>query len=89
MHIVEDLIKRPDIEKFIKTSGTFDLCVSVLLKNIEQFIAIQNAIVAIPGVRKIQTDLQKITSSLPFPRSNMPTFEQMGLGLKSNYFNLY
>lgn len=72
--IVETLAKLPDIEKIIKTSGSFDVCIFVLIRNIEQFIAIQDEIAAISGIRKIHAVVQKITYPLPVPGSNMSTF---------------
>jgi DNA-binding Lrp family transcriptional regulator len=72
--IVEALAKIPDLEKIIKTSGSFDLCLFALIRNIEQFIAIQDKIAAIPDIRKINTVVQKITYPLPVPGSNMSTF---------------
>jgi len=72
--IVETLAKIPDLEKIIKTSGSFDVCLFALIRNIEQFIAIQDEIAAISGIRKIHAVVQKITYPLPVPGSNMSTF---------------
>ncbi|HDQ06613.1 MAG TPA: AsnC family transcriptional regulator [Candidatus Bathyarchaeota archaeon] len=72
--IIETLAKIPDLEKIIKTSGSYDVCLFAMIRNIEQFIAIQDKIVAISGIRKIHTVVQKITYSLPVPGSNMSTF---------------
>lgn len=72
--IVETLAKLPDIEKIIKTSGSFDVCIFALIRNIEQFITIQDEIAAISGIRKIHTVMQRITYPLPIPGSNMSTF---------------
>lgn len=72
--IVETLAKLPDLEKIIKTSGSFDVCLFALIRNIEHFTAIQDEINAIPGIRKIHTVVQKITYPLPVPGSNMSTF---------------
>jgi Lrp/AsnC family transcriptional regulator for asnA, asnC and gidA len=72
--IIETLAKIPDLEKIIKTSGSYDVCLFALIRNIEQFIAIQDEIAAISGIRKIHTVVQKITYPLPVPGSNMSTF---------------
>ncbi len=72
--IIETLAKIPDLEKIIKTSGSYDVCLFALITNIEQFIAIQDEIAAISGIRKINTVVQKITYPLPVPGSNMSTF---------------
>ena len=72
--IVETLAKLPDLEKIIKISGSFDVCLFALIRNIEQFIAIQDEIAHISGIRKINTVVQKITYPLPVPGSNMSTF---------------
>lgn len=72
--IVETLAKLPDLEKIIKTSGSYDVCLFALIRNIEQFIAIQDEIGAISGIRKIHTVVQKIAYPLPVPGSNMSTF---------------
>ena len=72
--IIETLAKIPDLEKIIKTSGSYDVCLFVLIKDIEQFVAIQDEIAAIPSIRKINTVVQQITYPIPVPATNKSTF---------------
>jgi len=72
-HILE-LAKIPNVNNVIKTSGNFDLLLSLMICNIQQLIAVQEKIASMPGLIDMQITLGKLFNVWPLPREFTSTF---------------
>lgn len=72
--IVDKLSLIPNVYLMIKTSGQFDLSVYSLIKDIEQFLDIQNRIAEIADISKSQTFIRPLKRMLPGPKEYISTF---------------
>ena len=57
--IIQTLSKIPDINIIIKTSGSFDYTISLLIRDIQQFVTTQEIIANMPGVKNMKTSYRK------------------------------
>lgn len=71
---VEALAKSPDVNFILKTSGSFDFKISMLIRDLKQLIAIQEEIANMPGVTNVEIDIAKAFSVWPLPREFISTF---------------
>jgi Lrp/AsnC family transcriptional regulator, regulator for asnA, asnC and gidA len=69
-----DLAKIPDVNFVIKTSGSFDVMLSLMICNIQQLIAVQEKIASMPGLIYMQITLGKLFNVWPLPREFTSTF---------------
>jgi Lrp/AsnC family transcriptional regulator, regulator for asnA, asnC and gidA len=69
-----ELAKIPNVNFLIKTSGNFDLLLSLMICNIQQLIAVQEQIASMPGLMDMQITLGKLFNVWPLPREFTSTF---------------
>lgn len=72
--IVENLCKIPDIVLIIQTSGSFDLLVEAMIKDLDHLLFLQDNITSMPGVAKNEMHLSRPTAVFPTPREYISTF---------------
>ena len=72
--IVESLAKIPDVTTIIKTSGDYDLQLTVMIRDTAEAFAIQEQIARICGITKIEATARKIPDSWPTPQQYISTF---------------
>jgi DNA-binding Lrp family transcriptional regulator len=72
--IIQALSKIPDINIIIKTSGSFDYMISLLIRDIQQFVATQEIIASMPGVTNMKTGVGKMFECWPIPREFISSF---------------
>jgi Lrp/AsnC family transcriptional regulator for asnA, asnC and gidA len=72
--VVESLSKIPNVSYLVKISGDYDLQVAALVRGIEEIYAINEEIIKIPCIGRIEADIRKITPSWPCPRQYISTF---------------
>ena len=71
---IEALARIPDINFIIKTSGGMDIMFSLLIKDINQFTAVQSQIANLTGVTKIEVAVEKMFCPWPLSREFISTF---------------
>ncbi len=72
--MVENLCKIPDIVLIIQTSGSFDLLVEAMIKDLDQLLFLQDNIASMPGVARNEMHLSRPTAVFPTPREYISTF---------------
>jgi len=72
--IIQALSKIPDINIIVKTSGSFDYMISLLIRDIQQFVATQEIITSMPGVTNMKTSVGKLFECWPIPREFISSF---------------
>ena len=72
--MVENLCKIPDIVLIIQTSGTFDLLVEAMIKDLDQLLFLQDNITNMPGVARSEMHLSRPNVFFPTPREYISTF---------------
>lgn len=72
--VVESLVEIPDIIIITQTSGEYDLQVTAMIRDISELFAIQDQIVRICGVTKIEATARKIPDKWPTPQQYISTF---------------
>ena len=68
------LSKIPDVIIVTRTSGDYDLQLTAMIRDVEQFFRLQEEIARTPGVTKIETSARKIPSNWPTQRQHISTF---------------
>lgn len=58
--IVDSLLKIPDLTLIIKQSGEYDMFVNFLIRDVEQFLAVQDELLSLPGLTKLDMRIVKI-----------------------------
>ncbi len=71
---IDVLSKTPDVNYLVKISGDYDLHIAVLVKDIEDIIGINEEIMKISNVGKIEVDLKKLPPIWPGLRQYITTF---------------
>ncbi len=71
---IENLSKIPNVSYIVKISGDYDLQVLVLVKEVEDIYAINDEIMKIPNIGKIEADIRKVLPKWPGPRQYISTF---------------
>jgi Lrp/AsnC family transcriptional regulator for asnA, asnC and gidA len=71
---IQSLCRIPDVVIIIKTSGDYDLQVTAIVRDVEQMIAIQDEIMKLPGIVKIEASARKIPLRWPSPKQYISTF---------------
>ena len=72
--MVENLCKIPDVVLIVQTSGSFDLLVEAMIKDLDQLLSVQDNITSMPGVTKCEMHLSRPTPVFPTPREYISTF---------------
>jgi Transcriptional regulators len=67
--VIKRLTEIKDTYLIIKTSGDYDIRVSVMLRNLEQFLSIRNEMESISGINRLEVNVGPV----PFP---LPTLSQ-------------
>ena len=70
---LEAFAKIPDVNFVIKTSGSFDFMISLMIRDTKQFIAIQEEITHMPCVANMEATLSKMFSPWPLTRELIST----------------
>ena len=68
------LSKIPDVIIVTRTSGDYDLQLTAMIRDVEQFFRLQEEIARTPGVTKIETSARKIPCNWPTQRQHISTF---------------
>jgi Lrp/AsnC family transcriptional regulator for asnA, asnC and gidA len=71
---VENLSNIPNVTYLVKISGDYSLQVVALVKEIEEIYAINEEIMKIPNIGKIEADIRKVPPRWPSPRQYISTF---------------
>lgn len=71
---VEAIAKIPDVNFILKTSGSFDFKISMLIKDLKQLVDIQEEIAAMPEVTNVEMAVAKAFSVWPVQREFISTF---------------
>jgi DNA-binding Lrp family transcriptional regulator len=75
--IVDKVSRIPNIISIMKTSGDYDLQIYAMVQDIGQLLYVQEQIVKIPGIRKIELEISRISEDWkkwPSPRQCISTF---------------
>jgi len=72
--IVESLSKIPNVTYILKISGDYDLQLAAIVKDIEEMYVINEEIMKIPNIGKIEADIRKIPRKWPGPKQYISTF---------------
>jgi Lrp/AsnC family transcriptional regulator for asnA, asnC and gidA len=72
--IVEKIAKIPGVAYLIKISGTYDLSVAALVKDCNDIIKINEEIVKIPNIKRMEATLRALRPRWPGPRQYISTF---------------
>jgi Lrp/AsnC family transcriptional regulator for asnA, asnC and gidA len=72
--VIKRLSAIRDTTHMIKTSGDYDLIVSVMTKDIDQLLAVHKEIAFIAGLTRLETTLYPIFAPFPSPREYITTF---------------
>jgi DNA-binding Lrp family transcriptional regulator len=72
--MVENLCKIPDVVLVVQTSGSFDLLVEAMIKDLDQLLFLQDNIASMPGVARSEMHLCRPTAVFPTPREYISTF---------------
>jgi DNA-binding Lrp family transcriptional regulator len=72
--MVEILAKIPDVTLIIRTSGDYDLFVVAMVRDIEHLISIQNEILSISDVTKVEISVQRPRPIMPSRCEYISTF---------------
>lgn len=72
--MVENLCKIPDVVLVVQTSGSYDLMVEAMIKDLDQLLSVQDNITTMLGVAKSETHLSRPTPVFPTPREYISTF---------------
>lgn len=71
--IVETLSKIPDIVLIVQTSGSYDLLIEAMIKDIDQLLSVQDEITSIPGTTRTEMHLGRPAPVFPLPREYIST----------------
>jgi hypothetical protein len=72
--VMENLSKIPNVTYIVKISGDYDFKVVALVKDIEEMYAINEEIMKMPDIGRIEVDMRKIPPMWPGPRQYISTF---------------
>ena len=72
--IADKLSQIPGVSYIVKLGGNSDLLVVALVKDCKDIIAINDDIVKIPNIKKIEATLRQIPPCWPGPRQYISTF---------------
>jgi Lrp/AsnC family transcriptional regulator, regulator for asnA, asnC and gidA len=72
--IVDMLVKIPDLVLIIKTSGDYDISVFIMVKDLEQMLAMQRKVATIPGITRLETKVNEIRACWPGFKEYISTF---------------
>jgi len=65
--MIDSLAEIPDVNFVHKTSGKFDYVVSLMVKDVEQLLAVQEKITSIAGLSGMETSIGRIFGVWPLP----------------------
>ena len=71
---IEAIAKIPDVNFILKTSGSFDFKISMLIRDLKQLIEIQEEIATMPEVTNVEMAVAKSFSVWPLQREFISTF---------------
>jgi Lrp/AsnC family transcriptional regulator, regulator for asnA, asnC and gidA len=71
---IEALCRIPDIVIITKTSGDYDLQVTAIVRDIQHMLSIQDEIIKVPGINKMETSARKIPPQWPTAKQYISTF---------------
>jgi len=71
---IDSLSKIPNVSYVVKISGDYDLQLVVLIREIGEIFTINDQIMKIPNIGKIETDMRKVPPRWPGPRQYISTF---------------
>ncbi len=71
---VEKLSKIPNVSYIAKMSGDYDLHVAILVKDVDEILAVNEEIMKINGIAKVEADIRGMPSAWPGPRQYISTF---------------
>jgi DNA-binding Lrp family transcriptional regulator len=71
---IEELSKLPDINFIHKISGKFDCLVSLMIKDIDQFMSVQEQILKMQTLTNMEVSVSKLFTVWPTPREFISTF---------------
>ena len=74
--VIEKLLQIPNITYIVKVEGDFDLHIAALTKDISEVLAINQQIMKIPNIKKLEAALRKVPPAWPSPGQQISTFGQ-------------
>jgi Lrp/AsnC family transcriptional regulator for asnA, asnC and gidA len=72
--IVKTLSSIPDVVLIVQTSGSYDLLIEVMIRDIEQLLSVQDEITSIPGATRTEMHLGRPAPVFPLAREYISTF---------------
>jgi Lrp/AsnC family transcriptional regulator for asnA, asnC and gidA len=72
--IAEKLTKIPDLFLIIKTSGDYDMFFAIMIRDIDQLLAVQEEVTRIPGVIRMQSSVNEAPDLFLSPCQYISTF---------------
>jgi len=72
--VVDKLSKIPGVAYLVKISGNYDLHVLALVKDCKDIIAINEEIVKIPYIKRMEASMRQVYPAWPNPRQHISTF---------------
>jgi len=71
---IESIAEIPDVSYLAKISGEYDMQVAVLVRQVQNIYEINEKIMQISGIRKIEVDIRRIPPRWPGPKQYISTF---------------
>ncbi|PVX23015.1 MAG: hypothetical protein CW691_11915 [Candidatus Bathyarchaeum sp.] len=72
--VIDKISIIPDIVLILKTSGVFDLSITARVKDMEHLFSIQDKIVSISGITRMETTMTRGRALMPGPKTYISTF---------------
>jgi Lrp/AsnC family transcriptional regulator for asnA, asnC and gidA len=72
--VVDKLSIIPGVTYLVKTSGNYDVLVTALVKDCKDIIAINEEIVKIPHIKRMEATMRQVYPAWPAPRQYISTF---------------
>jgi DNA-binding Lrp family transcriptional regulator len=74
LSVIKRISQIPDVISIMKTSGDYDLQVYVMIRDINQLLEVQEEFAEIPGITKVEMDINRVLNKWPTPRQYISTF---------------
>jgi Lrp/AsnC family transcriptional regulator, leucine-responsive regulatory protein len=72
--LIDKIGKIPDVISIMKTSGTYDLQIYAMIREMDHLLSIQDELGKIQGITSMDAEILRITKTWPSPRQYISTF---------------
>jgi HD-like signal output (HDOD) protein len=71
---IEKISQTPDVNRIITAAGLHDLTYTLMIRDIEHFLEMQDQMVSLPNIRKISVGMARMLCPWPMKREFISTF---------------